>query len=129
MFARMIVTVALAVIMVFGGLLSIAPVEQAEAATPWVGIVAPTRATDWSGAGVQGGIPSANWTQCGATVNAYNGSPTTIQNAINNCGTNQYGCRPGQCTGWTMDGAEFSDRKCYIRQSWEWELRSPARIT
>lgn len=33
-------------------------------AQPWSGIVASSRATDWSTAGVQGGIPSAGWANC-----------------------------------------------------------------
>src|SRR5271170_3516764 len=61
----------------------------------WSGVLSPSRAIDWTHAGIPGGIPSASWTQCGATVAAYGssgtpGSPATIQNAINACGTNQY---------------------------------------
>ena len=64
-------------------------------AQAWSGVVAPTRATDWSHAGVPGGIPSASWAQCGSTIAAYGSagspaSPATIQSAINACGTNQY---------------------------------------
>lgn len=51
---------------------------------PWLGIVSPLRASDWANAGVQGGIPSAAWTQCGSTISA-GASSTTIQNAINAC--------------------------------------------
>lgn len=56
----------------------------------WSGIIASNRAADWSGAGVEGGIPSAGWTQCGSTINAYTGAGTTIQNAINACSANHY---------------------------------------
>jgi hypothetical protein len=54
------------------------------------GVIAPARAIDWSTAGVEGGIPSATWTQCGATIAPYSGSATTINNAISSCGSNQY---------------------------------------
>jgi hypothetical protein len=57
---------------------------------PWSGIVAPSRAIDWSKAGVEGGIPSATWTQCGSTISAYNGSASTINTAIQNCTANHY---------------------------------------
>lgn len=33
-------------------------------AQQWAGILAPSRAEDWSNAGVVGGIPSSTWTQC-----------------------------------------------------------------
>src|SRR5437899_12578368 len=59
-------------------------------AQQWSGIISSSRATDWSKAGVQGGIPSANWTQCGSTITAYNGTGQTIQTAINNCTANHY---------------------------------------
>ncbi len=58
-------------------------------AAPWSDIVSPTRAIDWSRAGVEGGIPSASWTQCGATLPA-GSSVVTIQNAINACDVNQF---------------------------------------
>jgi hypothetical protein len=61
----------------------------------WSGIISPSRAIDWSQAGVIGGIPDAAWTQCGSTVAAYGtsgspGSPVTINSAIAACGSNQY---------------------------------------
>jgi hypothetical protein len=62
---------------------------SARAQQPWSGIISPSRATDWTGAGVVGGIPSATWTQCGSTVPAGASTPT-IQAAINACGTNQF---------------------------------------
>jgi hypothetical protein len=64
-------------------------------AQAWSGVLSPTRATDWSHAGIPGGIPSASWTQCGSTIAAYGSagapaSPATIQTAVNGCGSNQY---------------------------------------
>jgi len=61
----------------------------------WTGVLSPSRAIDWSHAGIPGGIPSGSWTQCGPTVAAYGtssspASPATIQTAINACGTKQY---------------------------------------
>jgi hypothetical protein len=56
----------------------------------WSGILSPPRAADWSKAGVQGGIPSGSWTQCGATIAAYTGPATTINNALTACGANQF---------------------------------------
>jgi len=62
----------------------------------WSGILSPTRATDWSTAGIPGGIPSVNWTQAGSTITAAQ-SPclsgagdctATIQAVLNACGTN-----------------------------------------
>ncbi len=69
---------------------------------PWTGIIAPARATsNWSSAGLanNGGAidipPDASWTQCGSTIAAYGSSgsyasASTIQSAINACGTDQY---------------------------------------
>lgn len=61
----------------------------------WSGIIAPSRAVNWSKAGVAGGIPSGSWTQCGSTIAAYGtaaspGSPLAIDNAIAACGANQF---------------------------------------
>src|SRR5438309_1096194 len=58
-------------------------------AQQWSGILAPNRATDWSGAGVEGGIPSGSWTQCGSTIPA-GSSAATIQTALDNCAANHY---------------------------------------
>lgn len=58
-------------------------------AQSWSGILSSSRATDWSQAGVVGGIPSASWTQCGPTITPPS-SAAAIQAAINSCGTNQY---------------------------------------
>ena len=44
---------------------------------------------DWQNAGVVGGIPSATWTQSGATI-AAGASTATIQSALNACGTNHF---------------------------------------
>jgi hypothetical protein len=56
---------------------------------PWSGIIDPSRAIDWSLAGVPGGIPT-NRTQCGSTIAAYSGTAATINNALAACGANQY---------------------------------------
>ena len=58
-------------------------------AQPWSGILDPSRAIDWSNAGVRGGIPT-NRTQCGSTIAAYTGSASAINSAIAACGNNQY---------------------------------------
>src|SRR5262245_23688253 len=69
--------------------LAVTAVGQVQAATPWSGILDPSRAVDWSQAGVVGGIPSGSWTQCGATVSS-GASVSSIQSVIDSCGTNQY---------------------------------------
>lgn len=63
----------------------------------WSGILAPSRAVDWSSTnpGVVGGIPSGSWTQCGSTIAAYGSSaspasPSTINTAISGCSSNTY---------------------------------------
>ena len=62
----------------------------------WSGILDPTRAIDWSTAGIPGGIPSGSWTQSGSTIAAAacgDGSSdctSTIQTALNSCGANHY---------------------------------------
>jgi hypothetical protein len=55
----------------------------------WSSILDPSRAIDWSKAGVVGGIPSASWAQCGSTISA-GSSAATIQSAINSCPANHY---------------------------------------
>jgi len=75
-------------------LLLVVPVS-ARAQQAWSGIISPSRAINWSNAGVIGGIPDASWAQCGSTIQAYGtsgapGSASTINNAISACGTNQY---------------------------------------
>jgi hypothetical protein len=61
-------------------------------AQAWLGILNSTRAANWQRAnvGVPGGIPSATWTQCGATIAPYTGTDATITNAIAACGPNTY---------------------------------------
>lgn len=63
----------------------------------WAGIIDCTRAAPWSRStvGVPGGIPSASWSQCGATIPAYGtmgtpASPATINNAAQACPNNTY---------------------------------------
>ena len=58
----------------------------------WSGVLSSARATDWTQAGIPGGIPSGSWTQCGATIAAYNGTGTTIVNALNHTGTGYTSC-------------------------------------
>ena len=58
----------------------------------WSGILNSTRAVNWQQAtvGVTGGIPTT-WTQCGATIPAYNGTADVINNALASCsGKNKY---------------------------------------
>ena len=55
----------------------------------WSGIIDPSRAVDWSQAGVPGGIPSRT-TQCGSTIAAYSGTASTINNAIAACPAGQF---------------------------------------
>jgi hypothetical protein len=64
-------------------------------AQTWSGVLGTSRGTDWSQAGIPGGIPSGSWTQCGPTIGAYGSSsspasPATIVSALNACGANQY---------------------------------------
>jgi hypothetical protein len=59
-------------------------------AQAWSGLISPSRAIDWSTAGVVGGIPSAGWTQCGSTLPA-SSTAAAITAALAACaGTNQY---------------------------------------
>jgi hypothetical protein len=55
----------------------------------WSGVLAPSRAIDWSQAGMSGGLPDASWTQCGSTVPAGTDAPT-IQTQVNGCAANTY---------------------------------------
>jgi hypothetical protein len=65
-------------------------------AQAWSGILDPTRAIDWSAAGVPGGIPSGSWTQSGSTIlastfgNGASDATSGIQTALNACGTNHF---------------------------------------
>src|ERR1019366_1609928 len=61
---------------------------------PWSGILDPSRAIDWSQAGViqaDGtlGIPNRT-AQCGSTIAAYNGTADAINTAITNCQSGQF---------------------------------------
>jgi len=61
----------------------------------WTGVLSPSRAINWSSAGVSGGIPSGSWTQCGSTIAAYGSSgapasPAKINSAIAACSPNTY---------------------------------------
>src|SRR5437867_12051381 len=59
-------------------------------AQPWSGIIDPSRAIDWSKAGVPGGIPpQSSRTQCGSTITATNNA-SVIQSALDACGANQF---------------------------------------
>ncbi len=60
------------------------------AAQLWSGILSPSRAVNWANAGLPGGLPDTNWTQCGSTIAPYSGSGSTISNALSSCGANQY---------------------------------------
>lgn len=59
-------------------------------AQAWKGIIDDKRATDWTLAGVAGGLPDASWTPCGASIDAYDGAPDKINTALAACGANQY---------------------------------------
>ena len=69
--------------------LSILIFSSVSLAQNWSGILNQNRATDWSGAGVQNGIPNRT-TRCGSVISAYSGAATTINNAIANCSAGQY---------------------------------------
>ena len=69
--------------------LSILICSSVSLAQNWSGILNQNRATDWSGAGVQNGIPNRT-TRCGSVISAYSGAATTINNAIANCSAGQY---------------------------------------
>ena len=56
----------------------------------WSGIISPSRATDWTQAGVVGGIPDANWAQCGSTITPSTGTAATINKQIAGCPPNTY---------------------------------------
>src|SRR2546428_10999044 len=57
-------------------------------AQPWSGIIDPSRAVDWSTAGVPGGILT-NRTQCGSTIAPTNNA-SIINTALQACGPNQF---------------------------------------
>ena len=70
-------------------ILLLAVISASASAQNWSSILNSSRAVDWSGAGVTGGIPDAAWTQCGSTV-AAGASAATIQSAINSCTATHY---------------------------------------
>jgi hypothetical protein len=70
-------------------LLILIPFSAGAQTPPWSGIIAPSRAENWSGAGVPGGIPSGSWVQCGSTISA-GASAATINAAIAACPANHY---------------------------------------
>src|SRR5271155_1314087 len=47
-------------------------------AQQWTGIIAPSRATNWSNAGVLGGIPSGSWTQCATAACTALATPSNV---------------------------------------------------
>src|ERR1039458_8525962 len=57
--------------------------SKSSGAQQWSGVLSPSRAIDWSQAGIPGGLPDANWKQCGATLTAasYGGSSSSPANA------------------------------------------------
>src|SRR5437867_12497281 len=66
-------------------LLALVLVATPAEAQLWSGILAPARAVRWQdNAGVEGGIPSGSWTQCGATLNPPQ-TAAQINTAISNC--------------------------------------------
>jgi len=73
----------------------------------WSGVLSSSRAADWTNAGVAGGIPT-NRTQCGSTITAYTGTAATINNALANCGVNQY-VQLGVGTFNLSDGVTFGN--------------------
>jgi hypothetical protein len=56
---------------------------------PWTGILASTRAIDWSKAGAVID-PTGTRTQCGSTISAYSGTATAINSAIASCAANHF---------------------------------------
>lgn len=68
-------------------LLILPAAAQAQA---WSGIISPSRAVNWAGAGIVGGLPDGSWTQCGSTIAAYTGSGSRITSALAACGANHY---------------------------------------
>jgi hypothetical protein len=61
----------------------------------WKGVIAPSRAVDWSNAGIPGGLPDGKWAQCGSTIAAYGtsgspGSTSAINMQIAGCRAKRY---------------------------------------
>lgn len=72
-------------------------------AQAWSGVISPSRAINWSQAGIPGGLPDSSWAQCtttscqvvcpGGTNPCGSGgsvTPTTLQNAINSAPAQSY---------------------------------------
>ncbi|HXM94096.1 MAG TPA: hypothetical protein VOA64_07555 [Candidatus Dormibacteraeota bacterium] len=53
-------------------------------AQAWSGIISPSRAMDWSVAGIPGGLPDSSWPVC-QTIAPYTGTSTAITNALSAC--------------------------------------------
>ena len=53
--------------------------------TPWSGIIDPSRAVEWSQAGIPGGLPDTAWTPCGAVIAPYSGTADKINAALAAC--------------------------------------------
>ncbi len=71
-------------------LFTILIIPASASAQMWSGIINSSRATNWSTAGVVGGIPSGSWTQCGSTI-AAGATVATINSLLSACGgTNEY---------------------------------------
>ena len=64
--------------------------SHSQAQQLWSGIISPSRAIDWTQAGIPGGLPDGSWTQCGSTIAAYTGTAATISSRIQACKANQY---------------------------------------
>lgn len=81
------------------------------AQTPWSGVISPSRAINWSGAGVVGGVPTRS-TQCGSTIAAYGSSsapasPSTINSAIAACTPGEF-VQLGSGTFYISGGIDFT---------------------
>jgi len=75
----------LALVFIFAAVLCVGSTASAQL---WSGILDPSRATDWSTAGVSGGLPNRT-TRCGNVISAYTGSAAVINAAIANCPSGQ----------------------------------------
>jgi hypothetical protein len=76
----------------------------------WTGILAPTRATDWSYAGIPGGIPSRT-TICANVLTS--DSTAAIQAKINACATGQVVLFPAG--SWTLATALYANKGIVLR--------------
>ena len=83
----------------------------------WTGIIAPSRAADWSTVGVVGDIPSGSWANCATTAcnTLFGGTvtATSIQNALASCPANTVVRIPAG----TFSVGAFNDTKsnCVLR--------------